>query len=110
MQLIVPVAVDVGHHGPNIHFEVLSEDLVGALPNGSREYLWPGITTVCDAQVTQRELTAYREARRHGDLGIRVVCMPLSHQLDAFLATGIAGPVRRRPARDRPDEVLFTVR
>ena len=64
---------------------------MGALPNGSHEYLAAGITTVCDAQVTQRELTAYREARRRGELGIRVVCMPLSHQLDAFLATGIAG-------------------
>lgn len=91
MQLILPVAVDVGHHGPNIHFEAALEDLVGALPKGSREYLSAGITTVCDAQITQRELTAYREARRRGDLGIRVVCMPLSHQLDAFLATGFAG-------------------
>jgi predicted amidohydrolase YtcJ len=91
MELIIPVAVDVGNHGPNIHFEAALEDLVGSLPNGSREYLAAGITTVCDAQVTQRELTAYREARRRGELGIRVVCMPLSHQLDAFLATGIAG-------------------
>lgn len=91
MQLIVPVAVDVGHHGPNIHFAAALEDLVGALPNGSHEYLAAGITAVCDAQVTQRELTAYREARRRGELGIRVTCMPLSHQLDAFLATGLAG-------------------
>ena len=93
MQLILPVAVDVGHHGPNIHFEAPFEDLVGALPNGSREYLAAGITTVCDAQVTRRELGAYREARHRGTLGIRVVCMPLSHQLDAFLATGVAGPL-----------------
>lgn len=93
MQLILPVAVDVGHHGPNIHFEAPMEDLVGALPNGSREYLAAGITTVCDAQVSRRELAAYREARRQGTLGIRVVCMPLSHQLDAFLATGVAGPL-----------------
>ena len=93
MELVLPVALDVGNHGPNIHFDAALEDLVAALPRGSREYLAAGITTVCDAQVSRRELTAYRESRSRGTLGIRVVCMPLSHQLDAFLATGTAGPL-----------------
>lgn len=93
MQVVLPVAVDVGNHGPNIHFEAAQEDLVSALGEGSDEYLSVGLTTVCDAQVTRREFAAYREARRRALLGIRVVCMPLSSQLDALAATGIAGPL-----------------
>ena len=93
MGIVVPIAVDIGDHGPNIHFEVEMSKLVDALEEGSREYLSVGLTTVCDAQVTRRELAAYREGYRQGKLGIRVVCMPLSHQLDALLATGVAGPL-----------------
>lgn len=92
MELVLPVATDVGNHGPNIHFEAELDDLANSLVTGTREYLSVGVTTVCDAQVSRRELAAYREGRRRGTLGIRVVCMPLSHQLEALLATGIAGP------------------
>ena len=42
--------------------------------------------------MTSRELTAYREARRLGRLPLRTVCMPLSHQLDAYVSVGLAGP------------------
>ncbi len=93
MGLILPIAVDVGNHGPNIHFEADLDSLVGAVATGSEEYLSAGLTIVCDAQVTRRELTAYQEARRRAALGIRVVCMPLSSQLDALATTGIAGPL-----------------
>lgn len=93
MEVVLPVAVDVGNHGPNIHFEAEFDDLVDAVASGSTEYLSVGLTTVCDAQVTRRELAAYREARRRGVLGIRVVCMPLSSQIDALIATGVAGPI-----------------
>jgi predicted amidohydrolase YtcJ len=51
-----------------------------------------GITTVCDPQVTARELTAYLEARRRGRLRVRTACMPLSHELDALLDIGLSGP------------------
>ncbi|HVA08098.1 MAG TPA: amidohydrolase family protein, partial [Acidimicrobiales bacterium] len=93
MGTVVPVVVNVGDHGPNIHFEAKMDALVDALEAGSRAYLSVGLTAVCDAQVTRRELAAYRECRRQGRLGIRVVCMPLSHQLDDLLATGVAGPL-----------------
>ncbi len=92
MELVLPVVVDVGNHGPNIHFEAAIGELVDGLEIGTRRYLSVGLTTVCDPQVTRRELAAYREGRRRGTLGIRVVCMPLSHQLEALSATGIAGP------------------
>lgn len=88
---VLPVAVDVGNHGPNIHFEASADQLVRALRTGTQAYLAAGLTTVCDAQVTMREYAGYREGLRRGTLGIRVVCMPLSHQLDALLETGITG-------------------
>ena len=91
--VILPVAVDVGNHGPNIHFDASTDQLANALQTGSRAYLAAGLTTVCDAQVTRREFRGYREGLRRGTLGVRVVCMPLSHQLDALLETGITGPL-----------------
>ncbi|MGH3273121.1 MAG: amidohydrolase, partial [Streptosporangiaceae bacterium] len=92
MERVLPVAVDVGNHGPNIHFEAAIDDLASALRAGTDAYLAAGLTTVCDAQVTRRELAAYREGRRRGTLGLRVLCMPLSHQLDSLRAVGVAGP------------------
>jgi predicted amidohydrolase YtcJ len=92
MNLILPVAVDIGAHGPNFHTVTTVQESVGHVERAGRSYLEAGLTTVCDAQVSRRELVAYREARRQGKLGVRTVCMPLSHQLDEFLALGLAGP------------------
>ena len=90
--LILPVAVDVGSHGPNFHTEADLEDLVGQLDQGGRAYQAAGLTTVCDPQVTSRELRAYREALAAGVLHVRVTCMPLSHGIPDFRAVGLAGP------------------
>ena len=92
MNLILPVAVDIGAHGPNFHTETTVEASVAHVERASRAFLEAGLTTVCDAQVTRRELTAYREARRQDRLGVRTVCMPLSHQFDTFHNLGLAGP------------------
>ena len=92
MSLILPVAVDIGAHGPNFHTVTSVEASVSHVERAGRAFLEAGLTTVCDAQVTKRELIAYREARRQGKLGVRTVCMPLSHQLDEFLSLGLAGP------------------
>ena len=62
------------------------------LDEGSRRYLRAGLTTICDPQVTSRELTAYRAARERGVLRVRTVAMPLSHELDELLAIGLVGP------------------
>ncbi len=91
-QLVQPVAVDIGSHGPNFHTEAPLQELVEAVERAGRAYLAAGLTTVCDAQVTVRELGAYREARRLGRLPVRTVCMPLSHQLEAYASIGLAGP------------------
>ncbi|MGH2630324.1 MAG: amidohydrolase [Actinomycetota bacterium] len=92
MNLILPVAVDIGAHGPNFHTVTTVEESVAHVERAGRVFLEAGLTTVCDAQVTRRELVAYREARREGKLGVRTICMPLSHQLDELLALGLAGP------------------
>jgi predicted amidohydrolase YtcJ len=92
MGLVLPVAVDIGSHGPNFHTEASLDDLVSAVERAGRAFLAAGLTTVCDAQVTSRELAAYREASRLGRLPLRTVCMPLSHQLDTYESIGMAGP------------------
>jgi len=92
MNLILPVALDIGAHGPNFHTQTTIEESVAGVERAGRAFLEAGLTTVCDAQVTRRELKAYREARRQGKLGVRTVCMPLSHQRDDYRSLGLAGP------------------
>lgn len=92
MGLVLPVAVDIGSHGPNFHTAAPLEHLVSAVERAGRAFLAAGLTTVCDAQVTSRELKAYRAARGLGRLPVRTVCMPLSHQLDSYQSIGMTGP------------------
>ncbi len=90
--LVLQLSVDIGNHGPNFHTAVPLDDMVALLDEGSSRYLAAGLTTICDPQVTSRELTAYREARKRGALRVRTVCLPLSSQLDGYEAIGLAGP------------------
>lgn len=90
--LVVPVDVDIGHHGPGFHDDAPLDEVVGDIDRASRAYLAAGITSIVDAQVTRRELDAYRTAREQGVLGVRVTAMPISSQLDDYLAIGMAGP------------------
>jgi len=92
MNLILPVEVDIGSHGPNFHTVMSIDESIADVERAGRAFLEVGLTTVCDAQVTRRELVAYREARDQGRLPVRTVCMPLSHQLDELIAVGLAGP------------------
>lgn len=92
MNVILPVAVDIGAHGPNFHTVETVATSLGHVERAGRAFLEAGLTTVCDAQVSSRELIAYREAQRLGKLLLRTVCMPLSHQLEPMLAIGLAGP------------------
>jgi predicted amidohydrolase YtcJ len=92
MGLVHATAVDIGHHGPNFHVVAEPAQLLAAVETAGRAFLGAGLTTVCDAQVTVRELSAYREAARRGILPLRTVCMPLSHQLADYERLGLAGP------------------
>jgi predicted amidohydrolase YtcJ len=89
---VLPTAVDIGSHGPNFHVRAPIDELVAAVERAGRAFLEAGLTCVADAQVTARELAAYRESRQRGRLPIRVVCMPLSHQLGSYADLGLAGP------------------
>jgi predicted amidohydrolase YtcJ len=92
MELILPVAVDIGCHGPNYHTDLPAEQLGSWLEEAGRHYLAAGLTTVADPQVSRRELTVYRALHAAGRLPVRTVCLPLSHQLDALSSIGLAGP------------------
>lgn len=92
MELLLPLAVDVGCHGPNFHTELPAEHLLGWLADARQPYLSSGLTTVCDPQVSKRELRTYQAAYRSGTLPLRTVGMPLSHQLDELTALGLSGP------------------
>jgi predicted amidohydrolase YtcJ len=90
--LVVPIDVDIGHHGPGFHDDAPLDEIVRDIDRASRAYLAAGVTSIVDAQVTRRELDAYRAARERGLLGVRVTAMPISSQLDDYLAIGMAGP------------------
>ena len=87
----MPAAVDIGHHGPGFHDDAPLEEIVADIDRGVRASLAAGITSIVDAQVTRRELNGYRVARERGLLGVRLTAMPISSQLDAFEALGLAG-------------------
>lgn len=91
--LVLQTSVDICGHGPNIHTAVETDELARMIGEASRRYLAAGLTTICDPQVTSREMQAYRLARTRGDLAIRTVMLPLSHQLDEYLAIGLVGPM-----------------
>lgn len=93
LALVVPPAVDIGAHGPNFHTVASASSLREAWRSTVGAFHAAGLTTVCDAQVTTRERHAYESAHRDGELGLRVVMMPLSHDLDAIVAGGIAPDV-----------------
>jgi predicted amidohydrolase YtcJ len=90
--LVLQLSVDIGSHGPNFHTALALDDMVAMLDEGSSRYLAAGLTTICDPQVTSRELTAYRAALARGALRVRTACLPLSSQLDEYEAVGLAGP------------------
>ena len=91
--LVLQTSVDICGHGPNIHTAVETDELASMIGEASRRYLAAGLTTICDPQVTSREMQAYQLARSRGDLPIRTVMLPLSHQLDEYLAIGLVGPM-----------------
>lgn len=91
--LVLQTSVDICGHGPNIHTAIETDELARMIGEASRRYLAAGLTTICDPQVTSREMRAYRLARASGDLPIRTVMLPLSHQLDELEAIGLVGPM-----------------
>ena len=103
--VVVPTDVDIGSHGPNFHTRAPMAALVAAVERADRAFADAGLTTVCDAQVTAREMSAYRAAREAGARGSARSACPLAP------ACGLPRgrdhrAVRRRPALDRAPEGL----
>ncbi|MEI7742797.1 MAG: amidohydrolase [Chloroflexota bacterium] len=92
-QLVVPAGVDIGHHGPGFHDDAPLEEVVADVDRACRAYLTVGITSICDAQVTRREMEGYDLARRRGLLTVRTTAMPISSQQEAYAALGIVGRI-----------------
>ena len=90
LSVLAPVAVEIGAHGPNFHALISDDELHAAILRAQSAFFAAGLTSVCDAQVTSREMAAYQRAHASGELKIRTTCMPLSHQLDEYLAIGLS--------------------
>lgn len=88
-QLVIPTSVDVGHHGPDIGYDLPLEELVDDIDRACKAYLKVGITSVVDPQVTTREMPGYMAARKQGKLTIKTTCMYLSNHQDAINELGI---------------------
>ncbi|MFE6996851.1 amidohydrolase [Microbacterium sp. NPDC057659] len=84
--------VKVGHHGPNFHLGDEPAEHQHQLDAVQREFLAGGVTTIGDAQVSQREFAAYLALADRGALDLRVSMYFLSHLLDQVIDLGLTGP------------------
>ncbi len=88
-QLVIPTSVDVGHHGPDIGYDLPLHELVDDIDRACKAYLKVGITSVVDPQVTTREMPGYMQARKEGKLTVKTTCMYLSNHQNAINELGI---------------------
>lgn len=84
--------VKVGHHGPNFHLGDEPAEHQRQLDAVQREFLAGGVTAIGDAQVSQREFSAYLALADRGALDLRVSMYFLSHLLDQVIDLGLTGP------------------
>lgn len=84
--------VKIGHHGPNFHLGDAPAEHRRQLLHAQSEFLRGGVTTIGDAQVSQRELAAYLDLADAGELKVRVNMYFLSHLLDEVIRLGLTGP------------------
>lgn len=84
-----PSGVKVTNHGPNFHLPMTEEEVARLFDLGQRSFLAAGITTICDAQVTELEMAAYLRARDSGRLQMRAHLMYLSNNLEHLERLGL---------------------
>jgi predicted amidohydrolase YtcJ len=84
-----PDGVKVTNHGPNFHLPMTDEEVARLFDVGQQSFLAAGITTICDAQVTELEMAAYLRARDSGRLTMRAHLMYLSSKLDQLRRLGL---------------------
>ncbi len=88
-----PGGVKIANHGPNFHLPMAPRDLSRRFDLAQRSFLSAGITTVCDAQVSSRELSAYLQARDAGTLVLRTHALLLSSGLEHLREIGLISKV-----------------
>ncbi len=81
--------VKITNHGPNFHVPAPMPDLLDALDAAQDVFVAKGVTTVLDAQVSQREMTVWLGARDAGRLRVRAGMLVLSSLLDEILDLGL---------------------
>lgn len=84
-----PQGVKTSNHGPNFHLPFNDDDVSRMFELGQTSLLAAGITTICDAQVTELEMAAYLNARDSGRLRMRAHLMLLSNKLEHLKALGL---------------------
>ena len=84
-----PEGVKVSNHGPNFHLPMTDDEVARLFDLGQRSFLAAGITTICDAQVSELEMAAYLRARDEDRLQMRAHLMYLSHHLEQLRQLGL---------------------
>ncbi|MGN6722081.1 MAG: amidohydrolase, partial [Marmoricola sp.] len=82
--------VKVRNHGPNFHLPMTHAEIDHLFDLGQRSLLGAGITTMCDAQVTQLEMDAYLRARDESRLHLRTELLALSSNLEHLTGLGMS--------------------
>jgi predicted amidohydrolase YtcJ len=85
-----PNGVKITNHGPNLHLADSPEGLRANLLSAQAMILAAGITSVGDAQVTDREVANYQYTRAAGGWHLRVSMYVLSSHFPALEALGIS--------------------
>lgn len=83
--------VKIGHHGPNFHLADAPAEHLKQLAHAQQRFLEGGVTTIGDAQVSEREFDMYLRFVDTGQLRVRVGMYFLSHLLDSALEMGLHG-------------------
>ena len=83
--------VKIGHHGPNFHLADEPAEHLRQLGLAQHNFLAGGVTTIGDAQVSEREFDMYLRFVDTGQLRVRVGMYLLSHLLDSALEMGLHG-------------------
>ncbi len=86
-----PFGVKVQNHGPNFHLPIGAEEQRRLMRLSQESFLQAGVTSVCDAQVTDLEMAGYLAARDEGELILKAQVLMLSSHLDHLRAIGLVG-------------------
>lgn len=84
-----PGGVKNANHGPNFHLPMPAEEISRLFQLGQQSFLAAGITTICDAQVTELEMAAYLLERDEGRLRMRAHLLYLSSKLEDLRRLGL---------------------